>query len=838
MADISRRRLLGSAAGVTGAAIASSALPPNLRRALAQTPDRPGSLRDIEHVVILMQENRSFDHYFGTMHGVHGFDDPDAITLPNGKSIFYQPDAENPDGYLLPFHLDTRHTSAQAIPSTSHAWAVQHSAWNGGKMDNWLPAHRKADGDANGPYTMGYYTRADIPFQFALAEAFTICDQYHCSLLGPTWPNRLYHMSATIDPGGKYGGPITSNVIPSPYRWTTYPERLSKAGVSWHVYQEETDYGTNVLEFFKAYQDADTRSPLYKHGLTISTPDQFERDAMRGKLPTVSWIIPTAQQCEHPNYLPASGADFVARKIEAVAANPELWAKTVFILNYDENDGLFDHVPPPVPPAGTADEFVDGLPIGGGIRVPCIIVSPWTQGGFVSSEPFDHTSVLRFLELITGVREKNITAWRRKTFGDLTSALGFPSHRHAPPLPATKSQLWRAEYEVAHFPLPPIPGADQTPPHQDAHKTVAIAGAAAPAAAGVISTPMSGTRPGDGGANRLRNTTTINRADFPASQVKKTVFPGIPLATRGNAAGTSGRRVYMTSTDFYSITVIDAASRKIVASLDAGDSPYGIAVTPDGKKIYVTNAGSTNVSILDPSTNTFSEDTITVGLYPHGIAMTPDGKTAWVANTGPDTGPGGSTTLSLIDTASDKVAHTIHVGVAPQAIAIPRNGRHAFVTCHDGVWVVDTARRRAVTHISGLDRAHGLTVSPDGRQVWVADSSRNRVTVIDAARYRVVGHVPVGNLPWDVAFSPDGSRAYVTNANSDTVSVVDTAHRRVTRTVSVGHIPTGILAGDDDAWVVNNTSSDVSVIDVATLTVTATVENGLASEPSTLVMVS
>ena len=98
-----------------------------------------------------MQENRSFDHYFGTMAGVRGFDDPDALTLPNGKSVFYQPDAENPDGYLLPFHLDTRTTSAQKIPSTSHAWAVQHDAWNGGKMDNWLPAHRKADGAQRRP---------------------------------------------------------------------------------------------------------------------------------------------------------------------------------------------------------------------------------------------------------------------------------------------------------------------------------------------------------------------------------------------------------------------------------------------------------------------------------------------------------------------------------------------------------------------------------------------------------------------------------------------------------------------------------------------------------------
>lgn len=129
-----------------------------------------------------MQENRSFDHYFGTLSGVAGFDDPDAIALATGRSVFYQPDSVNPDGYLLPFHLDTHSSNAQRIPTTSHEYTAQHQAWNGGKMDTWLPAHRAAD-QANGPYAMGYYTREDIPFQFALADAFTICDQYHSSVL-------------------------------------------------------------------------------------------------------------------------------------------------------------------------------------------------------------------------------------------------------------------------------------------------------------------------------------------------------------------------------------------------------------------------------------------------------------------------------------------------------------------------------------------------------------------------------------------------------------------------------------------------------------------------------
>ena len=143
-----------------------------MRFAPASAPTGRGSLKDVKHVVMIMMENRSFDHYYGTMAGVRGFGDADAIKLANGKSIFHQPDAQHPGGHLLPFHLDTLKTSAQKIPSTSHAWGVQHASWNGGKMDNWLPAHRKAEGE-KAPYVMGYYTRDDIPFQFALAEAFT-----------------------------------------------------------------------------------------------------------------------------------------------------------------------------------------------------------------------------------------------------------------------------------------------------------------------------------------------------------------------------------------------------------------------------------------------------------------------------------------------------------------------------------------------------------------------------------------------------------------------------------------------------------------------------------------
>ncbi|GAB2868764.1 alkaline phosphatase family protein [Actinoallomurus bryophytorum] len=467
MPDLTRRRLFSAAGAMAAATFAAEFLPPNVRRAMADISGGVrGKLGDIKHVVILMQENRSFDHYFGTLPGVRGFSDPDAMTLSTGRSVFYQPDAVNPAGYLLPFRLDTRMTSAQAIPSTSHAWSVQHNAWNSGKMDNWLPAHRAADG-VNGPYVMGYHTREDIPFQFALAESFTLCDRYFCSVMGPTWPNRLYLMSGTIDPGGTRGGPVIGNTDPAPYRWKTYPEALTEAGVGWKVYQEVDNYGCNVLEYFEPFQSAPASSPLFRDALRTYPAGRFEYDAAHDRLPTVSWIIPTSYQSEHPDYTPAAGADYVASKIDAIASNPDVWKKTLFILNYDENDGLFDHVPPPVPPAGAADEFVQGLPIGGGFRVPCILVSPWTMGGWVARESFDHTSTLRFLERLTGVRVPNLSGWRRSAFGDLTSALGLPDASRPPRLPGTKRRLEDVVRQVATLPSPIFPDADQTPPRQE-----------------------------------------------------------------------------------------------------------------------------------------------------------------------------------------------------------------------------------------------------------------------------------------------------------------------------------------------------------------------------------
>jgi phospholipase C len=858
MPEVTRRRLLSSAAAGSGGVLASAFLPPALARAAAAGPQR-GGLRDVKHVVIHMQENRSFDHYFGTLAGVRGFGDPNAPKQGNGKSIFYQSDAQNPDGYLLPWHLDTTTTSSQAIPSTSHAWTVQHSALNitvgatpgaptTALNDNWLPAHLAADGEAHGPYTMSYYERQDIPFHFALAEAFTLCDGYHCSLLGPTWPNRMYLMTGMIDPLSSGGGPVISNVVPSPltgkpYTWTTYPERLTQAGISWRVYQEEDDYGTNPLEWFAAYQNATPGSPLYENGLTIYPPDRFEWDARNGRLPTVSWILPTSGQSEHPAYIPASGADYLASKLNAVASNPDLWSKTVFIVNYDENDGLFDHVLPPLPPAGTAAEFVDGVPIGGGVRVPCFIVSPWSVGGFVASENFDHTSVLQFLELVTGVRETNITDWRRETFGDLTSALGFSSGRPSrfpPRLPQTIESFWQAEQEVETLPAATIPGANQTPPVQERHRPLPWAPQARPAIRRQSVAALPGT------TSRLIENQTTHRSDFAAGESDK-VYLAKVAAVAGKAvdapAGTP--LAYVPGIVGGSVKIFNGSTFALASAITSGTTnPYGIAATPDGSEVWVTESGTNTVSVISTATNKIT-NTVIVGVYPHGIAITPDGTTAYVANTGPNTGQGGSETVSVIDVATQTVTGTASVGEAPQVVDVSPDGTLVFVTCADGVYVIETAGGSVAEADERLRNAHGVAVTPDGKHAYVTDSDRDRVAVIDVRSLRTVARIGVGATPWNVAFSADGGSAYVTNANDNTVSVIDTASHQVTATIPLGssdgqinHIPTGVaLSPDGSIWVACNTSSTMVVIDPATNAVVQSIEIGLGDDPTEIAFV-
>ncbi|MBO0751514.1 MAG: phospholipase C, phosphocholine-specific, partial [Bradyrhizobiaceae bacterium] len=247
-----------------GGATAAAAFPETISRALAiPAHRRTGTIMDVEHIVILMQENRSFDHYFGTLRGVRGFGDPRAIILPNGKPVWQQPAGS---GEVLPFRPEVQNLGLQFIEDLAHDWTSTHLAWNGGRYDQWVPQ--------KGAAAMAYLTRSDIPFHYALADAFTICDAYHCSLLGPTDPNRYHMWTGWVGNDGSGDGPVIDNAEAG-YGWSTYPERLEKAGISWKIYQDTGDgldapnfwgftdnayvgnYGDNSLLYFHQYQNAE-----------------------------------------------------------------------------------------------------------------------------------------------------------------------------------------------------------------------------------------------------------------------------------------------------------------------------------------------------------------------------------------------------------------------------------------------------------------------------------------------------------------------------------------------------------------------------------------------------
>lgn len=479
MLEIDRRRLLATA----GAGLIAAT---PIAKAFAIDADvRHGSLLDVEHVVILMQENRGFDHYFGSMAGVRGFGDrfpiPAATGAP-GTTIWSQALGTTS---ITPFHLDTQAQFAlMCAEGTPHSWPDAQAAWDEGRMSHWP--------DVKTVRTMGHYRGADLPFQFALAGAFTLCDAYHCSIQTGTNSNRLFLWSGTNDPSGTHGGPSIGNSHdslvkdgghPDSYRWTTYVERLHAAGIDWRIYQDMADNFTdNPLAGFGRFRDAFAAGPggpdhdLIARGMTTQKLDRLRADVVAGTLPQVSWIVADAASSEHPAASsPAQGADYTAQVLSALTANPAVWARTVLLVMFDENDGFFDHVPPPAPPSRDAagalagassvdttgeyhhvasvadakDERPDliGRPYGLGPRVPMYVVSPWSRGGWVNSQVFDHTSVIRFLEQRFGVAEPNISAWRRAVSGDLTSALDFKHPNEArnwAPLPATAPTAGRA----------------------------------------------------------------------------------------------------------------------------------------------------------------------------------------------------------------------------------------------------------------------------------------------------------------------------------------------------------------------------------------------------------
>ena len=505
---VDRRSVLRTLGLATGTYGGLASFPPLLQRALAiAAHQRTGTIQDVAHIVVLTQENRGFDHYFGTLNGVRGFADPfpvpvrDRPGIGRGRSVWVQPTESGTPAAIAPFHLDTAQDFAcMRVTGTPHSWSDAQAAWDQGRMDAWPKAKQN--------HAMGYYRQRDIPFQFALANAFTLCDHYHCSAQAGTNTNRLFLWTGTNDPLRRGHGPATDNshesLQPDPlddYTWTTYPERLQRAGISWQVYQDMADnFGNNALVGFRPFRDAWYQRPgaspeLRARGITSRGLDLLRTDVVAGTLPQVSWIVATAQGSEHPGASsPAQGADYTARVLEALTANPAVWSKTVLFLNFDENDGFFDHMPPPAAPSyqtwhvnpgqavraggSTVDctgehcEILNGAdaaylhrPYGLGPRVPMLVVSPWSKGGWVNSQVADHTSVIRFIEQRFGVQEPNISAWRRAVCGDLRSAFNFADPEDGAffaELPKTLARAGRAG-ALADTRTPPTPTAVVAP---------------------------------------------------------------------------------------------------------------------------------------------------------------------------------------------------------------------------------------------------------------------------------------------------------------------------------------------------------------------------------------
>ncbi|HEV9035063.1 MAG TPA: phospholipase C, phosphocholine-specific [Puia sp.] len=522
-----RRDFLKKAALLTGGVSLHPLLPQRIQRALAIDPAAGSTWLDAEHVVILMQENRSFDHALGTLRGVRGYNDPRAIQLPNGNPVWLQSNTEG--GTYAPFRLDIRNTRATWMDSLPHSWSNQVLARNDGRYDQWLNVKRNSIKEySNMPLTLGYHTREDLPFYYALADAFTVCDQNFCSSLTGTNPNRLYFWTGTVreeQHEGSRAHVYNDDMDYGTLKWKTFPERLQALGIPWKCYQNEvaidtgfegeedrwlSNFQDNPLEFFAQYNirlyprhidamkakkpghvpnqtlhdlpkeaqdlhrrafDSNAGDPQFRSleellyedkGIhrTMKAPKgdvlhQFREDVRSGKLPMVSWLSAPENFSDHPS-APWYGAWYVSEVLDILTQNPEVWKKTVFILAYDENDGYFDHVPPFTAPdphrpgKGKVSEGIDtrvdfitkeqarerkGFPerferecsIGLGFRVPLIIASPWSRGGWVNSQVFDHTSTLQLLEKFlshkTGreVREPNISDWRRLVCGDLSS---------------------------------------------------------------------------------------------------------------------------------------------------------------------------------------------------------------------------------------------------------------------------------------------------------------------------------------------------------------------------------------------------------------------------------
>jgi len=355
MQDAITRRTFLERAAVAGAALAG--VP-----AIDVRSRKPRS--PIRHVVISCQENRSFDHYFGYAREVQaaGFGPPSGYTQPGAGGARH-----------APFEL-----KALSTPDPPHFWPAVHAQVDGGKMDGFYRS--------SGPTGIGYYTAKELPFYYDLFAEAGLCANYFCSVLGPTWPNRFYLMSGTS--GGITTDGVFGNGVFDSKKWPIILDLLDEAHVSWKIYNAGTDpiFDTDNVAVFWSRWTHDSR--------THATKQEYLDDCAHGKLPQVSWIVPSFSQQldEHPPANVSVGME-LQKELIAALRKSTAWKTSAFLLTYDEHGGYFDHVPPP-----KVDAY--GL----GVRVPLWVVSPYARKGVVkSAKPADHTSTLKFVERVFGL---------------------------------------------------------------------------------------------------------------------------------------------------------------------------------------------------------------------------------------------------------------------------------------------------------------------------------------------------------------------------------------------------------------------------------------------------
>ncbi len=345
----------------------------------------PGTLHGdaipIDHFVVVMQENRSADHYLSQL---HSDGQPDADPGPA--------DPSNPDPTGGPAIHAFHQTKTCEVADLSHSWNGTHREWHGGAMDGFTAAN--VDGnDPTGSRTMGFHTRADLPYYYALYDTFAMGDRYFSSVLSQTFPNRFYLLAATSF------GHIRNDIFPDATEWTqpSIFETLDRGGVSWKIYRESLAYGA----FFAYVRD--------NAGTRVAGVRKFVTDAAAGTLPQVSFVDLTAaggnniEDDEHPTANIQVGQKAVANVVNALLASPQ-WTSSALVVIYDEHGGFWDHVPPPR--ACTPDDIPPDLEPGDapgafdryGIRVPMVMVSPFSKRHYVSHRIYDHTSVLRLIE--------------------------------------------------------------------------------------------------------------------------------------------------------------------------------------------------------------------------------------------------------------------------------------------------------------------------------------------------------------------------------------------------------------------------------------------------------